>query len=294
MRSMTGFGAGTSGSDRLSVTIEMRAVNQRFLELNIRMPHAYLILEEKLRSKIKQTLCRGKVDVFVTVHELVPQAPQIYVDYAALAACKKALDAINEKMFSQDRTTLPMIMELTKDWFVQESPAINLDTLWPIFSEALDDALRGITAMREAEGANIQHDLLLRTGNMETAIDAIAARKQEILIRYEAKLEKKILALCAKAQKIPDEDRFLQEVSMYADKVDFTEEVVRFQSHVLQLKEIVSKDGDIGRKLDFLIQEMNREINTIGSKANDLDITEYVLQLKNELEKLREQVQNIE
>ncbi|WP_171969716.1 YicC/YloC family endoribonuclease [Megasphaera cerevisiae] len=291
---MTGFGAGTSGSDRLSVTIEMRAVNQRFLELNIRMPHAYLILEEKLRSKIKQTLCRGKVDVFVTVHELVPQAPQIYVDYAALAACKKALDAINEKMFSQDRTTLPMIMELTKDWFVQESPAINLDTSWPIFSEALDDALRGITAMREAEGANIQHDLLLRTGNMETAIDAIAARKQEILIRYEAKLEKKILALCAKAQKIPDEDRFLQEVSMYADKVDFTEEVVRFQSHVLQLKEIVSKDGDIGRKLDFLIQEMNREINTIGSKANDLDITEYVLQLKNELEKLREQVQNIE
>lgn len=294
MRSMTGFGVGTSGSDRLSVTIEMRAVNQRFLELNIRMPHAYLILEEKLRSKIKQTLCRGKVDVFVTVHELVPQAPQIYVDYAALAACKKALDAINEKMFSQDRTTLPMIMELTKDWFVQESPAINLDTSWPIFSEALDDALRGITAMREAEGANIQHDLLLRTGNMETAIDAIAARKQEILIRYEAKLEKKILALCAKAQKIPDEDRFLQEVSMYADKVDFTEEVVRFQSHVLQLKEIVSKDGDIGRKLDFLIQEMNREINTIGSKANDLDITEYVLQLKNELEKLREQVQNIE
>ncbi|MCI1750087.1 MAG: YicC family protein [Megasphaera cerevisiae] len=291
---MTGFGAGTSGSDRLSVTIEMRAVNQRFLELNIRMPHAYLILEEKLRSKIKQTLCRGKVDVFVTVHELVPQAPQIYVDYAALAACKKALDAINEKMFSQDRTTLPMIMELTKDWFVQESPAINLDTSWPIFSEALDDALRGITAMRETEGANIQHDLLLRTGNMETAIDAIAARKQEILIRYEAKLEKKILALCAKAQKIPDEDRFLQEVSMYADKVDFTEEVVRFQSHVLQLKEIVSKDGDIGRKLDFLIQEMNREINTIGSKANDLDITEYVLQLKNELEKLREQVQNIE
>lgn len=294
MRSMTGFGAGTYSNESLSVTIEMRAVNQRFLELNIRMPHAYLALEDTLRQQIKQVLHRGKVDVFVTVREIAPKEPTISINYAALTACKTALDAVQTKVFDGEKTTLPVIMNLTKDWFSQEPPVIDTKAVWPVFAQALSQSLQEIAAMRQREGENISRDLLQRTESMTAMIDAIASRKEDIVARYQERLEKKILSLLEKADKVPDEDRLLQEVAIYADKVDFTEEVVRFRSHVVQLKEFLQQEGDIGRKLDFLIQEMNREVNTIGSKAGDMDVTEYVLQLKNEIEKIREQIQNIE
>lgn len=294
MRSMTGFGAGTYSNESLSVTIEMRAVNQRFLELNIRMPHAYLALEDTLRQQIKQVLHRGKVDVFVTVREIAPKEPTVSINYAALTACKNALDAVQDKVFDGEKTTLPVIMNLTKDWFSQEPPVIDTKAVWPVFAQALSQSLQEIAAMRQREGENISRDLLQRTESMMAMIDAIAARKEDIVARYQERLEKKILSLLEKADKVPDEDRLLQEVAIYADKVDFTEEVVRFRSHVVQLKGFLQQEGDIGRKLDFLIQEMNREVNTIGSKAGDIDVTEYVLQLKNEIEKIREQIQNIE
>lgn len=294
MRSMTGFGTGTYSNELLRVTIEMRAVNQRFLELNIRMPHAYLALEDTLRQHIKQVLHRGKVDVFVTVREIAPKAPAISINYAALTACKDALDAVQEKLFQGEKTTLSLIMNLTKDWFSQEPPVIDTEAVWPVFEQALSLSLQEIAAMRQREGENISRDLLQRADTMTAMIDAIAARKEEILSRYQERLEKKILALLKKIEKVPDEDRLLQEVATYADKVDVTEEVVRFRSHVVQLKEFLHQEGDIGRKLDFLVQEMNREVNTIGSKASDMETTEYVLQLKNEIEKIREQIQNIE
>ncbi len=294
MRSMTGFGAGTYSTESLSVTIEMRAVNQRFLELNIRMPHAYLALEDTLRQHIKQVLHRGKVDVFVTVREIAPKEPTISINYAALTACKNALDAVQANVFDGEKTTLPVVMNLTKDWFSQEPPVINTEAVWPVFEQALSQSLQEIAAMRQREGENISRDLLKRTASMTAMIDAIASRKEDIVARYQERLEKKIMSLLEKADKVPDEDRLLQEVAIYADKVDFTEEVVRFRSHVVQLKGFLQQEGDIGRKLDFLIQEMNREVNTIGSKAGDMDVTEYVLQLKNEIEKIREQIQNIE
>ena len=293
MKSMTGFGSGTATDGSLSVTIELRAVNQRFLELSIRMPHAYLALEDELRSRIKECLHRGKVDVFVTVHELAPQAPQISIDRATLAACKDALDTVVEPLFGS-KTTLSQISTLTKDWFIQEPPIIDTDACRPVFQEALTDALAGMTQMREAEGANIKRDLLGRMDLMSRVIETVYARREDIVSAYEERLQKRILALLGNTGNVPDEDRLLQEVAVYADKVDFTEEVVRFRSHVLQLRKLLDDTGDIGRKLDFLIQELNRETNTIGSKANDLDVTEAVLQLKNEIEKIREQVQNIE
>ena len=294
MRSMTGFGSSTASDGSRSVTIELRAVNQRFLELNIRMPHGYLALEDTLRRKIKDVLHRGKVDVFVTVTELAPEAPQITVNDAMVRACKEALDKVNAAYFPQTQTTLGQITALTKDWFAEEPPQLDTDAAWPVFQQALSGALAGIVAMRTKEGDNIKADLLARVGTMMGVIDAIASRKEEIMARYQERLEKRILTLCEKAQHVPDEDRLLQEVAIYADKIDFTEEIVRFRSHVVQLQGLLQKDGDVGRQLDFLIQEMNRETNTIGSKANDLDVTEHVLTLKNEIEKIREQVQNIE
>lgn len=294
MRSMTGFGTGTYGNESLQVTIEMRAVNQRFLELTIRMPHRYLALEDTIRRRIKDVLHRGKVEVYVTVREIASQAPEISVDFAALQACKAAIDDVQARLFNGDKTTLPMLMSLTKDWFSQEPPKIDVDAVWPVFSNALDLSLDGMVAMRTKEGENISKDLLARTDTMLALIETIAARKEEIIAKYQERLEKKILALMEKAKKVPDEDRLLQEVAVYADKVDFTEEVVRFRSHVVQLKGFLQQENDVGRKLDFLIQEMNREVNTIGSKAGDMNVTDSVLLLKNEIEKIREQIQNIE
>ena len=268
---MTGFGSGSGNDGKLAVTIEMRAVNQRFLELNSRMPHAYLALEDRLRSGIKAVLKRGKVDVFVTVQDLDPAAPDVRVDDAALGAVKTALQDVNDRFFAGKAVTLGDVTSLTKDWFVQTPPAIDAEASWPPFEAALQGALDSMVAMREQEGANISRDLLSRTDKMASLVETIASRKALIVQAYEERLEKKILALMDKVQAaVPDEDRLLQEVAIYSDKVDFTEEVVRFRSH------------------------LNRETNTIGSKAGDLAVTEAVLQLKNEIEKIREQVQNIE
>ena len=295
MRSMTGFGSGSGNDGKLAVTLEMRAVNQRFLELNIRMPHAYLALEDRLRNGIKAVLKRGKVDVFVTVQDLDPAAPDVRVDHAALGAVKTALQDVNDRFFEGKAVTLGDVTSLTNDWFVQTPPAIDADASWPPFEAALQGALDSMVAMREREGANISRDLLSRADKMAALVESIASRKEIIVQAYEERLEKKILALMDKVQAaVPDEDRLLQEVAIYSDKVDFTEEVVRFRSHLNQLHAMLQRPGEVGRKLDFLIQEMNRETNTIGSKAGDLAVTEAVLQLKNEIEKIREQVQNIE
>ena len=292
---MTGFGSGTGNDGKLSVTLEMRAVNQRFLELNIRMPHAYLALEDRLRSGIKSVLKRGKVDVFVTVQDLDPAAPEIRVDNAALGAARDALQAVNDRFFGGKTVTLGDVTSLTKDWFVQTPPAIDADQAWPPFEAALKMALDNMVAMREREGANISRDLLARADKMAGLVETIAGRKELIVAAYQERLEKKILSLMNQVgAAVPDEDRLLEEVAVYSDKVDFTEEVVRFRSHLNQLHNMLASDGEVGRRLDFLIQEMNREANTMGSKANDLTVTEAVLQLKNEIEKIREQVQNIE
>ncbi len=294
MRSMTGFGAGTYSNESLSVTIEMRAVNQRFLELNIRLPHRYLFLEDDLRQVIKTVLHRGKVDVYVTVRETAQQAPQIYIDFAYLSACKKALDEVQTSLFHNEKTTLSQIIGLSKDWFIQEAPPVDADAVRPVFLNAAEEALQDLRLMRECEGANIRSDLIARTEKMKEITQDVDVRKDLIIQQYTERLQKKITAIFDMAHELPDESRVLQEVAIYADKADITEEIVRFQSHIVQLTELLTQDGDVGRKLDFLVQEMNREVNTIGSKANDRDITESVLQLKNEIEKIREQIQNIE
>lgn len=294
MRSMTGFGTGTASDGKISVTIEMRAVNQRFLELNIRMPHNYLALEDTLRNEVKQVLHRGKVDVFVTVQELAPEPPQLVVDDATLEAYCHMLDEVKKKHFPTEGVHLSEVISLNTDWLVQVPPKIDDDACRPVFVESLRLALEGMVAMRCREGANIQKDLIARTDTMTRLIDGVAARREPILKAYEERLAKRITSVFEKMEKDPDQNRLMQEVAIYADKADFTEEVVRFRSHVLQLKGLLASDGDIGRKLDFLIQEMNRETNTIGSKTQDMEATELVLQLKNEIEKIREQIQNIE
>lgn len=294
MNSMTGFGGGSHSDGSIEVAIELRSVNQRFLELNIRMPHSYLRLEEGLRRKIKEHLHRGKVDVFVTVREIAPQAPEITVDLAALRACKEALERAREECFDGGSTSLAEVASLTKDWFTETPPRIDAEVCRPVFETALQEALTSLMTMRRREGETIQRDLTARAASLQEIIEKIAARRPVIMAAYEERLRKRIEKMLEQAGSSADEGRILQEIAVYADKSDFTEEVVRFRSHVLQLERLLSDGNDVGRSLDFLMQEMNRETNTIGSKADDLEVTEYVLQLKNELEKIREQIQNIE
>lgn len=175
---MTGFGSGSGNDGKLAVTLEMRAVNQRFLELNIRMPHAYLALEDRLRNGIKAILKRGKVDVFVTVQDLDPAAPDVRVDHAALGAVKTALQDVNDRFFEGKAVTLGDVTSLTKDWFVQTPPAIDADASWPPFEAALQGALDSMVAMREREGANISRDLLSRADKMAALVESIASRKE--------------------------------------------------------------------------------------------------------------------
>jgi len=293
VKSMTGFGSGTYSDDRLSVTIEIKAVNQRFLEMSIRMPRAYLALEDLLRKNIKEVIHRGKVDVYVTVTELAPPEPVIRIDYASLTACKRALDEASQKLFGTE-ATLDQICRLTTDWFSQETASIDIEGCWPVFQAALCQSLDKLMVMRTDEGNHIADDLMERVSRMNEYVDAIATRKETIIANYEERLRARMDKMLSEMGAVPDENRLLQEVAIYSDKTDFTEEVVRFHSHMLQLKGLLEESDDVGRKLDFLIQELNRETNTIGSKANDINVTEYVLKLKNEIEKIREQIQNIE
>ena len=294
MRSMTGFGSGTFSDGKLSVTIEIKAVNQRFLELNIRMPRAYMALEDRLRNAVKKTIYRGKVDMFVTVTELERQPQEIRIDYAALEACKVALDTAKQRFFNDEPATLGEIISLCSDWFTQEPPVIDTKAVRPVFDNAVTQALDAITAMRDREGEIIHTDLLKRADLMEEYIDSIAGKREDIVTAYAERLHNRIVNLLEPAGVPVDEGRILQEVAVFADKSDFTEEVVRLRSHVLQLKKLLNSGGDVGRSLDFLIQEINRETNTVGAKTQDMDVTETVLHIKNELEKVREQIQNIE
>lgn len=294
MRSMTGFGSGTYSDGKLSVCVEIKSVNQRFLELNVRMPHAYMVLEDKLRQAVKKVIHRGKVDIYVTVAEQGLRPQSFCIDYEALEACKTALDVAKARFFGEKEATLSEIMTLTTDWFTQEPPLIDEEECWPVFEKNVTMALDAVTIMRDREGETIHTDLFKRADTMEEHIECIASRKERILAAYEERLRRRVIKLLEPMNLQIDEARILQEVAVFADKSDFTEEVVRFRSHVLQLKKLLNGNGDIGRSLDFLIQEMNRETNTIGSKTQDLEVTETVLLIKNELEKVREQIQNIE
>ena len=294
MRSMTGFGSGTYSDEKISITVEIKAVNQRFAEFNIRIPRTYAALEEGLRRQLKDVIHRGKTDVFVTVTELSKETPAIRIDFAALEAGKQALTEVKGRIFSEGEATFSETSALMSDWFVTEEQPTDTEVVWPKIQAAAAKALTDLTIMREREGKNIELDLSERAAKAEEYINFIDNHRTDLSEAYGQRLHKRIAKLLEETGTNVDESRILQEIAVFADKSDVTEEVVRFKSHVLQLKKLLTETTDVGRSLDFLLQEMNRETNTIGSKIQDLTITDAVLRLKNELEKIREQIQNIE
>ncbi len=291
IKSMTGFGRGEYSGETLKFTVEMKSVNHRYLDSNVRIPKEYAYLDTSIRSELKKYLGRGKVDVFVT-YEVIGEAEydlqfnehlaQEYVD--AYERMARRFNLTND-LTAARLGAQPEIFRLKQD-------SMDEEEVWGVLRKALDLALDSLVEARVREGANLRDDLVRKLSGMDTLVDAIEKRYPEIISAYEARLKEKIAALMEDNQ--IDESRLAAEVVLFADKLATDEETVRLRSHIDTMRKELEKGDDIGRKLDFLAQEMNREANTILSKANDLETSNIAIDLKTVIEKIREQVQNIE
>lgn len=293
MNSMTGFGRATQIVDGLQCIIEIKSVNSRFLDLNIRSPKQVNSVEHSIRKCIQKTIHRGKVDVFVTLQDVADREKQFIINSSLKHQIQDLL--VSEGFYREPQEVpLSAVMAISNDWVQIQDSEVTEDVLQSLVTDTTTNALNALVSMRQSEGIHIQQDLLHRLSQMTNIIEDINSHKADAVIAYKENLRTKMMDYVEGLDITANEDRLLQEVAIMADKTDITEEVVRFRSHVVQLKNTLKMDEPIGRKLDFIIQEMNREVNTIGSKAMDITLTDYVVQLKCELEKVREQVQNIE
>ena len=293
MNSMTGFGRATQIVDGLQCIIEIKSVNSRFLDLNIRSPKQVNSVEHSIRKCIQKTIHRGKVDVFVTLQDVADREKQFIINSSLKHQIQ---DLLVLEGFYREPQEVPLsaVMAISNDWVQIQDSEVTEDVLKSLVTDTTTNALNALVSMRQSEGIHIQQDLLHRLSQMTNIIEDINSHKADAVIAYKENLRTKMMDYVEGLDITANEDRLLQEVAIIADKTDITEEIVRFRSHVVQLKNTLKMDEPIGRKLDFIIQEMNREVNTIGSKAMDITLTDHVVQLKCELEKVREQVQNIE
>ncbi len=293
MKSMTGFGSGTATKDGITCTVEIKSVNARFLDLFIRSPKQMNPFESIIRRMIQDRITRGKVEVSVSIQD-AGERPKTFTINSVLR--KQIQQLLVQEEFYDDPKKVPLqaVNSISNEWIQQQDTPIAEEVLSDIVKEATTQALDSLIAMRTAEGQHINQDLLERIGTLEKIIAKIDTNKAGAVEAYREHIKTKIQEYLVSLDASISEERFIQEIALLADKTDITEEIVRFTSHVVQLKNTLADANSIGRKVDFILQEMNREVNTIGSKAMDSNITEFVVQLKCELEKIREQVQNVE
>ncbi|WP_295793387.1 YicC/YloC family endoribonuclease [uncultured Veillonella sp.] len=293
MKSMTGFGSGTATKDGITCTVEIKSVNARFLDLFIRSPKQINPFETIIRGLVQDRIIRGKVEVSVSIQD-AGERPKTFTINSVLR--KQIQELLVQEEFYDDPKKVPLqaVNSISNEWIQQQDTPIAEDVLSEIVKESTTQALDALIAMRTVEGKHIEQDLLSRISTLENVIKHIDENKAGAVEAYREHIKGKIQEYLVSLEASISEDRFLQEIALLADKTDITEEIVRFTSHVVQLKNTLVDENSIGRKVDFILQEMNREVNTIGSKAMDSSITEFVVQLKCELEKIREQVQNVE
>ena len=293
MKSMTGFGSGTATKDGITCTVEIKSVNARFLDLFIRSPKQINPFESIIRGLVQDRITRGKVEVSVSIQD-AGERPKTFTINSVLR--KQIQELLVREEFYDDPKKVPLqaVNSISNEWIQQQDTPIAEDVLSEIVQESTNQALDALITMRTVEGKHIEQDLLSRITTLENIIKCIDENKAGAVDAYREHIKGKIQEYLVSLEASISEDRFLQEIALLADKTDITEEIVRFTSHVVQLKNTLVDENSIGRKVDFILQEMNREVNTIGSKAMDSSITEFVVQLKCELEKIREQVQNVE
>ena len=291
IKSMTGFGRSELVKEDRKITVEMKSVNHRYLDVNMKMPKKLNFFEAAIRNELKNYIQRGKVDIFISYEDYTETNICVKYNKELAAEYMKYLEQMAED-FSLDNDVRVSALSRYPEVLSMEEQTIDEEELWIMLSEAIGKAAEGFVESRIKEGENLKEDLIGKLDGMLAHVEYITERSPEIITQYRSKLEDKVKELLGDAQ--IDESRLLMEVTIFADKVCVDEELVRLRSHIETMKENLLKGGSIGRKLDFIAQEMNREANTILSKANDLEISNRAIELKTEIEKVREQIQNIE
>jgi len=290
VRSMTGFGRGNSEKDGKSFTIEIKSVNHRYFEINIRMPRVLIAFEDKIRKIIAEKVKRGKLDVFVTQVNYDKEDVEAYLNEKLAQSYINCFRTLKDKynldgdISVSNIARLPEVITLKQ----KEEDVSTFDQI----ELSLTKALEALLFMREREGEKLLKDLICKCNLINSLVDKVKERAPFVVGEYKEKLNQRLNALHKEVEF--DENRVAMEIAIFADKVGIDEEIVRLNSHIEQMRETLIIDEPIGRKLDFIIQEMNRETNTIASKANDLEILNTVINMKSEIEKIREQIQNIE
>lgn len=298
LKSMTGFGRGEYDSEEFTIRVEIKSVNSRYTDLTVKLPRFLNPLEERIRKEITKSINRGKVDVFITADYEMGDNCTLKVDGALAMAYHKALAEIGTAI-GADSGTINKAQEIlylakTPDVINVKEALFDVESVWPCVQGAVTQALQGLMEMRCKEGENIKQDFIRREEIISGLVDEIEKRSPLVVSEYQEKLHQRLSELLESEKIKVEPERVLQEVAIFADRTAVTEEITRLRSHLKQFREILESKVPVGRKLDFLIQEFNREVNTIGSKANDYAMAQIVVDLKAEIEKIREQVQNIE
>ena len=291
VKSMTGYGRAEDTLNGCTITVELRSVNNRYLDCNVRMPRLYLFAEETIKSRVQNTISRGKVDVFVTLDSTGGEQVQVSVNQPLADGYYAALIQLAER-YGLSKDISASLLSRFPDVLLAEKAEEDVEQRAQDICSVLDRALADFDQMRTREGARLEADVLSRAARIEKLVGKVEERSPQTVAEYRAKLEARMNEVLSNTQLDPA--RILTEAAIFADKVAVDEETVRLRSHIGQLRHMLEQGGATGRKLDFLIQELNREANTIGSKCSDIDIARHVVDIKAEIEKIREQVQNIE
>ncbi len=291
IKSMTGFGRAVCTENNLTVTVEIKSVNHRYFEFSSRLPRGYAFLEEKLKSFCREKIARGKVEVSVSVEENTPANMVVTLNEEYANAYVDALKKLADKYKLKNDLKLSSFVS-NADLFTVKKQTVSEEVLTAAVLNTAKEAMNVFVEMRQTEGERLAADIRSRLDTILQKVAFVEEHSPETVYAYRQRLEQKIRELLD--QKTVDEQRLLTETAIFADKVAVDEETVRLRSHIRQFGEMLMKENSIGKNMDFLVQEMNREANTIGSKAQDLEIAHTVVEIKAEIEKIREQVQNIE
>lgn len=288
---MTGYGRWQETLENRDILVEIRSVNNRYYDFSARIPRAYGYLEEKLKSLLQGSIARGKAEVSVSIYNIENKNELIEVDNVIAKGYIEALRKANEELGLADDITLAKITEF-QDIFKITKVSENEDDVWNSVKKVADIAIEKFVEMREIEGLKTKEDFVKRLNSIYKMVETVESNASSVTENYRRKLFAKMKDVLSDSK--IDEQRILLEAGIYSEKVAVDEETVRLKSHIQQFNELLEASEPIGRKLDFLVQEMNREANTIGSKSQDIDITRIVVDIKSEIEKIREQIQNIE
>ena len=292
VKSMTGYGLGEASDDKYKLKVELKTVNHRYNEVYMRLPRHLNYLEDNLKKLIKENVQRGKIDVYMEFDYIDQSVVDVKVDLPLAVSYKNALELLKKELNLDDKISLKNILSIS-DLVKLEKKEIDKDSILIFFQETFKTALNNLNLMKLKEGQALEEDLRKKMESLIGLLKIISERAPFVVIDYKRKLQDRIKLLLDESITL-EEERLNTEVAYFADKSSIDEEIVRLDSHIEQFHSILDENGAIGRKLDFLMQEMNREINTIGSKANDIIISKTVVEIKAELEKIREQIQNIE